>query len=71
MSRKYRKERDLKTTNRNPHPPEILQHLDSLKPQELWEVCKPLPTLISELSEEEQLREIQDIKHSLVELTPR
>ena len=71
MSRKYRKERDLKSTNKNPHPPEILQHLDTLTPQELWEVCRPLPTLLEGLTEEEQFLKIQDSRIVVFELLAR
>ena len=34
--------------------------LDSLSPQELWEVCRPSPISLQELSTEEQSRAVQD-----------
>ena len=71
MSRRYRKERNWKTTNRNPYPPEILQRLDSLSPQRLWEVCRPLPIFLEGLSEEEQLLRIQDSRIVVFELLTR
>ena len=43
----------MKTTSRNPHPPELQRYLDKLSPKRLWEVCKPIPIFLKELSEEE------------------
>ena len=71
MSRKYRKEREMKTTNRETHPPEILRRLDSLSPQRLWEVCKPLPIFLEGLSEEERETRIQDSRIVVYELLAR
>ncbi len=71
MSRKYRKEREMKTTNRETHPPEILRHLDRLSPQRLWEVCKPLPTFLEGLTEEEREIRIQDSRIVVFELLAR
>ena len=71
MSRKYRKEREMKTTNRETHPPEILRHLDRLSPQRLWEVCKPLPTFLEGLTEEEREITIQDSRIVVFELLAR
>ena len=68
MSRKYRKEREMKTTNRDPHPPEIQQYLDSLSPKKLWEVCKPLPIFLEGLSKEEREIQIQDSRIVVFEL---
>ena len=71
MSRKYRKEREMKTTNRNPHPPEIQRKLNSLSPQRLWEVCKPLPVFLEGLTEEERETKIQDSRIVVFELLAR
>ena len=71
MSRKYRKEREMKTTSRNPHPPELQRYLDKLSPKRLWEVCKPIPIFLKELSEEEQLTEIQNSRIAVFELLSR
>jgi len=60
MKRRYRKERDLKTKYRSSHPPEVLRVLERMTPKELWEAYKPLPTLLIELTEEEQILQIQE-----------
>ena len=61
----------MKTTNRETHPPEILRRLDSLSPQRLWEVCKPLPIFLEGLSEEERETRIQDSRIVVYELLAR
>ena len=71
MSRKYRKEREMKTTNRETHPPEILRYLDRLSTQELWARCKPLPTFLEGLTEEERETRIQDSRIVVFELLAR
>ena len=68
MSRKYRKERKTKSTNRTPHPPEIQQYLDSLDPQKLWEHCRPRVEYLEVLSPKEQSQAIRDSKIVVFEL---
>ena len=68
MSRKYRKEREMKTTNRETHPPEIQRRLEKLSPQRLWEVCRPLPIFLEGLSAEEREIRIQDSRIVVFEL---
>ena len=71
MSRRYRKERDLKTKHRTTHPPELLRYLNKLSPKRLWEVYKPIPILIEGLSPEEQFLEIQNSRIAVFELLSR
>ena len=70
MSRKYRKEREMKTTNRETHPPEILRYLDRLSSRVVRR-CKPLPTFLEGLSEEERRIRIQDSRIVVFELLAR
>jgi len=42
--------------------------LDSLSPKELWEVCKPSPISLLELSTEEQSQAIKDSRMVVFEL---
>ena len=71
MKRRYRRERDLKTKYRNSHPPEVLRVLERMTPKELWEAYKPLPTLLIELTEEEQILQIQESRIALFEFLSR
>ncbi len=71
MKKRYRKERVAKSTNNNPHPIEVQQHLDSLDPQELWEVCKPSEVSLRELTLEEQSRAVQDSRIVVFECLAR
>ena len=71
MKKRYRKERVEKSKYRNPHPIEVQQYLDSLSPQELWEVCKPSEVSIRELTPEEQSRAVQDSRIVVFECLAR
>ena len=71
MTRRYRKERDCKTTNSDLTPPEVKRTLLKLSPRRLWEVCKPIPILIEGLSPEEQFLEIQNSRIAVFELLSR
>lgn len=68
MKRRYRKERAVKSKYNNSRRFEVLQVLDSLSPKELWEVCKPSPVSLQELSTEEQSQAIQDSRIVVFEL---
>ena len=68
MTRRYRKERDWKTTNSNLHQSEIQQHLNKLTPKKLWEVCRPIPILLEGLSEEEKSQQFLESRIQVFEL---
>ena len=68
MTRRYRKERDCKTTNSDLTPPEVKRTLQRLSPRRLWEVCRPIPVFLEGLTEEEKSRAFQESRIHVFEL---